>query len=152
MSIGFLVDKLDMSDSSICLANFTNKYLDNNPNKSLPVFRLETTYIPYVCRFSVNEAKQAWAFRGSLLATNLKCANILLDLKIPKKKYFYVWDLEWLYRTDMTFEQYSRIYQNDNLELIARSQEHATIIENCWKKPIDIIKDFDYDRTSSIIA
>jgi hypothetical protein len=56
-----------------------------------------------------------------------------------------VWDLEWNFG-QYNAEEISKIYCHPELLLIARSEEHSKIIEQCWKKPVAIIEDFNYEQ------
>ena len=37
------------------------------------------------------------------------------------------------------------IYQNDSIELIARSESYYNVLSKVWKKPACIIRDFNHD-------
>lgn len=92
--------------------------------------------------FAVMNTSEIWKFRGNLIATNLAHANQLIKVKNILKKYFYVYDLEWL-RGHKNFVENIRTYRNTELTLACRSEEHAKIIENyCNRKPL-IVENFD---------
>lgn len=92
--------------------------------------------------FAIMQTVEIWKFRGNLIATNLSHAAQLLHVKNHIKKFFYVWDLEWL-RGNKNFLENIKIYRNEELTLLCRSKEHAKRIEDyCNRHPI-IIEDFN---------
>ena len=38
------------------------------------------------------------------------------------------------------------IYQNDSIKLLARSQDHAHIIGQCWKPVTAILENFNHEQ------
>jgi len=64
-------------------------------------------------------------------------------------KYFYVWNLEWTL-ADIPWQLLCGSYQDDDIELIARSSYHAEIIAQLWKNPYAIIEDFDYESINTL--
>ncbi len=74
----------------------------------------------------------AYAYNGTIMATTLSTAEKLIIFPSPAKKYFLVWDLEWLRIKQRNFRFLSSIYSNPDLILVARSEDHKQVIENCW--------------------
>ena len=60
-------------------------------------------------------------------------------------------DLEWLYQR-APYSAFENIYLNEEVEIVARSQEHSDIIESCWKKPSTIIEEFDHEAISRFVS
>ena len=90
------------------------------------------------------EQRQAFNFNGSLIATDLDTANKLLGFPNNHRKYFYVWNLEWLTLSEFYHRELSKIYNDKSLQLIVRCSEHKRIVENCWQKPALIMNDFHH--------
>ena len=69
------------------------------------------------------------------------------------KKFFYIWDLEWTRgRTRTDFTKNLSSYRNENINLIARSKDHALAIQNyCNRKVPYIMEDFDINTLREII-
>jgi hypothetical protein len=87
---------------------------------------------------------EAFSYTGICIATNLSTALKLLSYPRPSKKYFYVWDLEWMRIANRDYDKLASIYRNESLQLIARSVSHAEIISKCWNvDKVEIMRDFD---------
>lgn len=82
---------------------------------------------------------EIFSFTGTLIATNLKNANIMAKAKINAKKIFYVWDLEFLRRGNNNFAQNNEIYRNKDIKIVCRSEEHAKVFANYANRKPDLI-------------
>jgi len=138
---GIMVNAIDMSQKGFYLVKSLNDIVDNDYHFSPTVFYNEYSKSIDVNRFCALLDKEAWGYDGPVIATNLETANTLINCPCPKKKFFYVWDLEWLYNT-FPYQYLQQLYQGD-LELIARNERHSDIITKYWKKPIYIMDNFD---------
>ena len=84
---------------------------------------------------------EAWSFDGVLISTNLETTKMMMACIKSTKKFFYVWDLEWI-RRKKNYMYNLQAYQN--IELITRSFEYARLLENyCNKKVKAIVPDFN---------
>ena len=115
------------------------------------VFYDEHDRIPNIPYFPMMQTMHLWGFNGDIITTDVESTYTTLRIPTIKRRFFYVWNLEWVYNRDY-FTYYSKVYNNDDVELIARSQSHFDILEQCWKKPIGIIDDFNYREILSTIA
>ncbi len=93
--------------------------------------------------FASMQVAEAWAFDGILVATDLSTAAKMLRFPCAMARLFYVWDLEWVRTASRSYRDLRGVYAHPDLQLLARSNEHATLIENCWRKPIGVVEDFD---------
>lgn len=88
---------------------------------------------------------EIWGFRGTLITTSLYDTQFALNSISPGKKIFYVWDLEFL-RNEKDFMKNMSIFRNPYLQIAARSQSHASVIENyCNRRPDMIVEDFEFN-------
>lgn len=143
--IGILTYRLGFSQKDFLIIKNVNLIVKNNPEICPVVFRKTCAMLPCLPRFALMEEKEIWGFDGIAIATTLGQANMLAHIPQVTKRFFYVWDLEWIYQNG-NYVDYTKIYQHPNLELIARNTDHAKVIEKCWKKPITTIEDFQYDE------
>jgi len=81
--------------------------------------------------FACMQLAEGWNYDGVVVATSLQTARAVLNFPHPKSRYFYVWDLEWL-RYPCVYRDVQAIYGSPQLRLIARSQDHAELIEDVW--------------------
>lgn len=102
--------------------------------------------------FAIMQSFEAWSYDGALVATNLSTAGKLISYPICKHKYFYVWDLEWIRLKEKHYGGLQPIYNHPKLKVIARSQSHKDIIENCWNvKVAGIVDDCNISKIQEII-
>jgi len=89
-------------------------------------------------------------YDGILIATDIMSGLLLQNCLMAKKKYFYIWDLEW-YHTSRTSSFIQQLYTSDEVELIVRSEDHAKIVERIFKKPKHIIEEFNHEQIEKLI-
>ena len=97
-------------------------------------------------------SSEIWNFDGVLLSTTV--SNTLTSLKAitPKRKYFYVWDLEWNRNHGKDFESSIEAYTNPEISLIARGLDHTKAIENyCNKKVCGSVSNFNLKQLMDLI-
>jgi len=150
MRLGFLTKTLGTSQSGVYMAAQSNELVALRPDIELIVFYEDYDRVPMACNFSLMQNRQAWNYKGILIATDVECGRLLSGLVGPVKKFLYVWNLEWLYQI-RPFEYYSAAYQNDDIELIARSNSHADLLTRIWKKPTYVIEDFNHETLAEIV-
>lgn len=86
------------------------------------------------------------SYAGNAISTTLEEADKLLKSNTSCKKYLYLWDLEWL-ESPMFFTRAYEILSDERLNIIARSESHAKIIENfCNKNVIGIVDDWNPEQ------
>jgi hypothetical protein len=141
--LGILTPALDMSQQGLCITHNLN-LLVQNYQVSPTVFFREYAPFPEARLFSLMQEVEVFDFPHPVIATSLDSATRLLACPSPTKKFLYCMNLDWVYLDNLNHEQLSNIY-NSEIELIARSEEHAYVLESCWKKPIAIIEDFYYE-------
>lgn len=151
MRIGISVDSLGVSHLAMVLIDQINAIgkLDKYIDVIVFYHRYDTLLKPPL--FAMLQEEEMWGYDAPVVATTLKTAQTLLFCPKPTKKFFYVWDLEWMYGM-YDVDEMAKVYCNPNLHLIARSEDHADIIEQCWKKPVDILEDFNNEQLMAIIG
>ncbi len=101
--------------------------------------------------FATMQLFEAWGYDGTMIATNLSSAAQLITFPLAKQKYFYVWDLEWLRMKEKAFRPLCNIYRS-GLTLLARSETHKKVIEDCWNvKVAAVLDDFNVDQLKEIV-
>ena len=147
--IGFLVNDLNPSQLSYFLIKNANEFLTKNKDYDIYIF-YDNLAVPCLTpNFAIMQAAEAFSFDGTLIATNLNTASKLINFPSAEKKYFYVWDLDWMRMKNKSFDALQSIYGNKELSLIARSDEHKQAIENAWNAPVkNVISNFDMSKFS----
>ena len=138
--LGVMVNNLAASQLAFYLINYAN--LVTSESKCDVILFYDNPTVPCVnLNCASMQVEEAWGFDAPVVATNLSLANKLLKIGGPTKKYFYLWDLEWMRLKEKHFESLQHIYRNPLLKLLARSKSHAQVIESCWNRQIDGIVD-----------
>ena len=148
--ISVMVDSLNRSQLSLSLITSFNELSDSRNDLDTIVFYRNPTIAPITPLFSCMSDAEAWGYDGCVIATDLKTAKSLIDVTGPTKKYFYIWDLEWLSKKDFFYDEMFDIYNSEELELIARSKHHSELISRCWKKPSMVMEDFEKQKLLDI--
>ena len=148
--IGFLVDDVSASQLSFNLIKNINDYSKDSHDDFVVFFENSTSSIINP-NFSLMSSSEIWSFDGCLFATSIFTAASMQKCFAPKKKFFYVWDLEWTRRHGRDFEFAIQTFSDPNIGLIARSEEHAKAIENyCNRKIKNIVNDFNIEKLARI--
>mgnify|MGYP003139821144 CR=1 FL=1 len=83
-------------------------------------------------------------FDGTVITDDLMRSQDLLYTPYAKKRFLYLYHLDWPYIQDIKFTYINRVLLNENIELIARSDSHASLIEQLFKKPKYIMPEWDH--------
>ena len=145
-SFGIIINGLDNSQQSCMLSTNINQLLQKYYEYSPIVFcqNVGKCAVPLMCCHLY--AQQAWGFKGTLISTDIKTTIILDKCLTTRKKLFYVFDLEWITQTNTPYSVFKSIYDNDDIDLLARSQTHFDILSKTWKQPIGIIHGYNYEE------
>lgn len=147
---GILIDTISFQKGYFLIKNLNKLCLDT-PKLDIIVFRTNYSILPTAPHFAIMQEKEAWDFDGKIIAADFISAKKLINCPGPIKKYFYIYDLEWLNMVDFNYTDMVNIYQNDRLDLIARSESHAKIISNNWKNPVQIMADWQYNVLKELL-
>jgi hypothetical protein len=150
--LAIIVPNLGFSQLSFYVIKALNELLTHQYSISATVFVNEHRPSFAAHLFPIMHTGEAFEWSGTIIATTLSSAYKIIDFPGTKKKFFYVWDLEWLRLNIMDHKFLYHIYHNPRLKLIARSIEHANIIEEAWNvKPTIIIEDFEINSILNIM-
>jgi hypothetical protein len=151
MGLGFLIKNFSLGQRDILMVRNLNNLASETADFVPIVFFQEYGKSLLIPNFCLMQSQELWSFDGYTFATDLMAAQALIKCPLAKKRYFYVWDLEWLYLKQYTYRAMANIYCNDELDLIARSDSHAKILANNWKEPCTVIPDFNYHQLVELI-
>lgn len=148
---GILVNKLDMSQLGYSMTVSVNELLNENNDLDVLVFYETWGKAPTQTQFCMMMERECWGLQGNLISTDIRTTERMIRCPGPRKKYFYVWNLEWVFMDGLSFEYLSSVYCHPSIELIARSQSHAKILTETWKKPAYVMENFDKTVLKAII-
>lgn len=146
MKAGIIINSLNYYQQPLYLFKSLNELAIKRPDIDAYVFRENPGIFPTSTSFAIMSVKEAWSFDGPIISTDLQSTTKLINCPCPTKKYFYVWDLEWIYNKDSQFKDFYDIYQHNDINLIARSKSHYDVIKNAWKEPVGIMENFEHER------
>lgn len=89
-------------------------------------------------------------FDGIVITDTLMEAQDLLHATYAKKRFLYLYNLDWPYINNLQFTHIRSVLLNDSIELIARSKSHAQLIEQLFKAPRYIMPEWDYKTLMEI--
>jgi hypothetical protein len=89
---------------------------------------------------------RVYDFDKTIVATDITTAMMACDLILPKKKYFYITDLEWMGHKPLIYQELREIYLNEELDLIVSNESNYRIIKNLFKEPKFIVKNWDFSE------
>ena len=91
------------------------------------------------------------SYEGNAIATTLEEADQLLKSNTGCRKFLYLWDLEWL-ESPMHFSKVKDILSNEKLNIIVRSESHATIVKNfCNTNVVGVVDDWNAEQLLNIL-
>lgn len=79
---------------------------------------------------------EAWGYDGPVVATTLSTAKKLANLPAASARLFYAWDLEWLRLAAPPYRALREVYGDERLTLVARTAEHASLLEDLWGRTV----------------
>jgi hypothetical protein len=148
--LGIMVSDLRSSTMNYNLIKLGNKIANECTNIDFYVFNEDWQPSPISICFPVLQQRNAWGFDGSLVATNLATAKKLLNLPNTCLKYFYIWNIiEWTNGEPLA-QDVLDIYNNADLQLVARSKDNQFILENNFNAKAHLLKDFDYAESTKV--
>ena len=136
--LAFGVSDLAGSQINYCLIKAINEYQFENHDVDLSVFFEQPSFPVMPVMAGRFQFAEAFGYNGTTVATSLATAQKFLSFPAIRKRFFSVWDLEWI-RRPADYFALRAIYANPLHQLIARSEEHAKAIENAWNVRVDKI-------------
>tara|TARA_R110000824_G_scaffold7728_2_gene34974 strand:+ start:15285 stop:15740 length:456 start_codon:yes stop_codon:yes gene_type:complete len=146
--LGILLDSPGKTQEFQSLSTELNKLSCSDID--IIVFYAEYGIIPTQTNFALMQMVYAFDYDGILISTNHYTTSIMKNVLRCKKKFFYVWNLEWIYKP-LNFSQIESLYTSPDINLLARSKSHADVLERTWQKPVAIIEDFNHEQIKKII-
>ena len=150
INIAAVIDNLGPSQKSFYLVKEFNKS-SSARNLCTSVF-FQRAAIPVTgTLFSCRSISFLSGFHHNAIATTIGEANVLLKSNNAAKKFLYLWDLEWL-RNPTHYDISSKILLDDRIHIIARSDEHAKMIDNfCNKMPIAVVDNWHLESLVKVV-
>lgn len=151
--LGIALNNLGASLLNYCAITNINKFMKQNYKTDIICFYENTIKQSIPLDAASMQSVELWGYDGPVIATNLNLAHDICKIPSIKKRFFYVWDLEWYYMDDKNFEKLQEVYCNPDLTLITRNADYANILDSVWNaNAYDIVEDFNLEKMMDIVC
>jgi len=147
---GFILAKVNHGPIYTNVFSTINKLSDNSPYNQYVVFssnveRTETNKVPIL---HLNQSK---FFYGNLFLFDFM--SVLLTQNFPNihKRFLYLDSVPWATSPQANFADLKRIFDSPNLEIIAGNSFVNSVCDICWKKPLFVAENFDYEAIKTVL-
>jgi hypothetical protein len=148
-NIGFMLINIENDQHHDSMLQNIRKLIDANPYKNIVIFnsicnKITTYNIPIL------HLSHAKFFEGDLWLFDLTSVIISKNFTNLNKKILYCNDMPWLKNRTNIYNEWLKIYDSD-LDFVTTNQYLYDIYSICWKKPLDIMENFDYEKIQHIV-
>ena len=154
MKIGLILENTSSSQLSFFAITKSNQIIKRYDNRENDFVLFFEDAVPHVVQpsFACMNSSEICNFDGVLISTSVSNTLLSISAIAPKKRYFYVWDLEWTRPHGKNFEYNMDAYSNTGVSLIARSEDHAKAIKNyCNRDVCGIVSNFNFNQLMDVI-
>lgn len=156
IQLNFLVEHMGNSQLSYELSRTLNNLADKRSDIDAIVFFNTLTRSRIVPKFAMMQMIEAWGQKGYTIATSCATTRKMMTFPGPQKRFFYVWDLEWIRGEKRTYDMFAPLYQDPRIILITRSGIHRDALDNGFNigrlgKPIYVVEDFNEEQLLEVI-
>ena len=141
-----------------------NLHNDKNTHSILQLAKTVSEYHPYnqVCIFSsscntivdghvpILHISQSKFFNGNLIVLDIDGLDITSSFPNIHKRLFFATELPWTKQLK-PYRFWEKLFISDNLEIVAKDNVIYDLFEICWKKPICLSEELNYETISKII-
>jgi hypothetical protein len=149
--LGVSVRDFGSNEISYLTSREINLYLKENYDTDIIGFYETPVKQSFSCEFATMSVCELWGYDGPVIATSLPLADDLIKVITVSRKFFYCYNLDWIFLKYKDYSKLRDIYQHPELELIAPSEEYARIIESVWRKKPIIIESFNVKKILEVI-
>ncbi len=151
--LGVIVDSLGPNELAYHLISSGNALIQNMPKERIDLIVFFQNILPQCLplQFSSMNLSEAYDYNGTLIATDLLAASKMVNYPGPKRKIFYVWDLEWIRLPNRNYDSFAECYGDERLELFCRSKQHQFFIKNAWGREAKIIEYCNLEEFAKLI-
>ena len=150
MKLGFALNNLGPSQLAFRLIGQTNELVTERPDVDVIAF-YERLNVPCIRpSFASMPLCELYGHNGTVVATDLSTARFVANCAAPRQRFFLCWDLDWLRIPRKEFRDLRAVYGDERLTLLARSDDHARVLQNAWNRPVTVVGDLDFPTILSL--
>lgn len=149
--IGILLPHLGPTQMAYEIITALNITLMNKINFDFTLF-VEEILMPCtkpLC--AIMNIAEIHAYHGNLITTTIQNTMFTLGAVAIQRRFFYLWDLEWLRLGRQNYLQNMSVYRNSNIQLITRSQSHADQLNEYCGNTSVVIPNYQFYQLFSYI-
>ena len=147
---GFILLKITNNTTNDVIFKSISNFIKDNPYQQICIFnssndRISNELVPIV---HLNQAK---FFDGNLVVFDTMSLLFAKNFPNIKTIFMYASDIFWSKNSYSSYKNIESIFKLSNLEFIASNQETYDVYQTCWKKPIGICENFNYEKLKKLI-
>jgi len=147
--LGIIDIVLSNDKESMDIINFAKEYYAKNPYSHVCIFNSFSQLVTSSA-VPILHLSQAKFFYGSIIATDIDSLEMCIDFPNVNKIIFFAQSIPWANELS-EYSRWNKLFESDNLEILAQNQYIYDILDICWKTPIGISERLDYESVSKII-
>lgn len=146
--IGIIVDDIESTPFMHTMFRELNKLSETH---ECYVFANQVKSLPTHNKFCILQQIEALQHQGILISTSLMTSQILANCLTCKSKYYYVYDLEWRNLNTFNEKQLTKIFLNEEINLLTRSDSHYQVLSKNFQPPVGIVRNWDHRAIAEYI-
>ena len=149
-NIGFVLPKLSNHVFFTDLFKTIHEFIEENPFDQIVIFN-SFSEITQPLNIPIFHLSHAQFFTGDLFLFDI--ISVILTKSFPRanNRYIYAQDAPWKSHRGVAYSEWLDMYDQDNLEIIAKNKDLYDLYHKCWKKPKGISESFKYEEIAQII-
>ena len=149
-NIGFVLPKLSNHVFFTDLFQTIHEFIEENPFDQIVIFN-SFSEITQPLNIPIFHLSHAQFFTGDLFLFDI--ISVILTKSFPRanNRYIYAQDAPWKSHRGVAYSEWLDMYDQDNLEIIAKNKDLYDLYHKCWKKPKGISESFKYEEIAQII-
>ena len=147
--IGVLKNSVRNIDKDFFAIKNLNSLVNTTTNTCLFCNEIDPSFALEV-RTNVLQKCFAHTFNGIIISDEFEGIEDLINISYAKSKFLYLYRLDWMYLNTIHYAMLKRGLLNEHIELIARNEHQAKIIEQIFKKPKYIMPEWNYQTLIEI--
>lgn len=148
--IGFVITNTENSYFNI-ISNLFDKLQEQYPLNQHTVFCSTLKIKPNRLGIPILPLIEAQFFHGDLFVFDLYSLLTVKNFVKINNIYYYMNNISWEGMQANTYADMYNIFNPNNLHIIASNEIIYHLCSNCWKKPLCIAKDLDYESIKNFI-
>lgn len=148
-NLGFLLTTIENTDYYDSILKQISLLIKNNPYKNIVIFNSTCDKI-ITYNIPILHLSHAKFFSGDLWLFDLIGIIVSKNFTNIDKKVLYCNDMPWIKNRENFYSEWSKIYDN-KLDFVTTNKYLYDIYEICWKKPLDTMEHFDYEKIQHIL-